>query len=297
MPRGVALKHPIWGPLMRAIAGDQRLSGGNAAFANWCAVEGVLPDDVADNLLQKFHRWLEDRTLYPKPRDLVRRVPHVWNEASDRFEVWPKSKLTPLSFKAPRRHLPWEALHTDFRRDVDAYLKMRAQPDLFDERPNAPTRKLASKTLDGQREQLRLAASVLIKSGVTVGAITSLADLVQAAHVKIILSHYRLQANERPSPFVNCLMQTFLQVAQYYLNAPAIAELKRLASKLPSVPFELTVKNKALLRQFESDELNRSHAEPREGEGRLRQGPGGCRHRLSARHPVAAAKSQHSELG
>ena len=34
-----------------------------------------------------------------------------------------------------------------------------------------------------------------------------------------------------------------------------IAHLKRIAAKLPSVPLELTAKNKALLRKFESDRL------------------------------------------
>jgi hypothetical protein len=82
----------------------------------------------------------------------------LWNEASDRFEVWPKIKLTAVSFKQPRKHLPLEGLNEDFRRDVEAYLAMRAQLDLFDERPNAPTRKLAASTLQSQREHLRLAA-------------------------------------------------------------------------------------------------------------------------------------------
>jgi integrase len=257
MPRGVALRHVVWGPLMRAIANDKRLANGLAAFANWCALQDISPDQVDDEVLHKFHRWLEIRTLCPKPRDVVRRVPNIWNEAGGRFDIWPKVKLTPLSFKMPRKHLPWEALNAGFRRDVEAYLKMRSNPDLFDERPNAPTRKLAAGTLGSQREHLRLAASVLIESGVSVDALTSLAALVRPAHVKTILRHYHLQANEQPNAFVVCLVQTFLQVAQYHLNASAdeMAELKRLASKLPPVPFELTAKNKALLRQFESDAL------------------------------------------
>jgi hypothetical protein len=302
MPRGVALKHPIWGPLMREIAGDKRLAYGLAAFANWCAIQNISPDEVDDGILQRFHTWLETRTLCPKPRDLVRRVPNIWNEASERFEIWPKLKLTPLAFKPPRKHLPWEALNAEFRHDVEAYLEMRANPDLFDERPNAPTRKLAAGTLDGQREHLRLAASVLIASGVAVDAIMSLADLVQHAHVKTVLRHYHLQANGEPNAFVICLAQTFLQVAQHYLNAPPeqMAQLKKLASKLPPVPFELTVKNKTILRQFESDELKAKLLflpdQLVADVTRKLESPSGARHRPSARYPVATAKSQRSEL-
>ena len=109
MPRGVALRHPVWGPLVRAIACDKRLANGLAAFANWCASQDIAP--VTDDALHKFHTWLETRTLCPKPRDVVRRIPHVWNEAGDRFEIWPKSKLATVSFKQPRKHLPWEALN------------------------------------------------------------------------------------------------------------------------------------------------------------------------------------------
>ena len=51
--------------------------------------------------------------------------------------------------------------------------------------------------------------------------------------------------------------QTLTQVAKHYVGATAeeIAQLKRIASKLPSVPHELTPKNKALLRQFEFERL------------------------------------------
>jgi integrase len=257
MPRGVALRHRVWGPLLRAIACDKRLANGLAAFANWCASQDIVPDDVTDGSLDEFHTWLETRSLCPRPRDVVRRIPHVWNEASDRFEIWPKLKLATVSFKQPRKHLPWEALNEDFRRDVQAYLDMRAKPDLFDERPNAPRRPLAASTLQGQSEHLRLTASVLIESGVDVDDIKSLAHLVRPERVKTVLRHYHGKANGQPNAFVVCLAQTHLQVAKYYLDAPAdeITELKRIASKLPSIPLELTAKNKALLRQFESEHL------------------------------------------
>ena len=46
-------------------------------------------------------------------------------------------------------------------------------------------------------------------------------------------------------------------MAYYHVGASPeeIAQLKRIAAKLPSIPFELTAKNKELLRKFESDRL------------------------------------------
>lgn len=253
--RGVALRHPVWAPLMRAIASDQRLAGGLAAFANWCAAQGISPEEVNDAAVQTFLIWLETRTLCPKPRNLVRQGPNVWNDASAKIEFWPKTKLTKVSFKGPRKRLQWDELSESLRHDVEAYLAMRANSDVFDERPNAPRRPLAASTVRAQSEHLRLAASILVESGIAVEDIASLADLVQPERVKTVLRHYHSGANGEPNAFAICLAQTLIQVAQYYLGATAdeVAQLKRFASKLPPIPFDLTPKNKALLRQLESD--------------------------------------------
>jgi integrase len=252
--RGSARRHPEWGPLLETVAGDQRLSNGLAAFANWCATQGISPGEVDDTVIQRFRIWLEAKTLHPKPRDLVRRVPKLWNEASTKFNSWPATKLTAISFKAPPKHLRWSDLSPSFQQDGDAYLALRANPDLFDERPGAPTRPLAATTLRQQREHLRLAASILVQNG---EVITSLADLVMPERFKRILRYYHDQANGEPNAFVIGLAKTLIQVAQYHTGATPleVGELKRLASKLPGIPFDLTAKNKTLLRQLESDRL------------------------------------------
>jgi hypothetical protein len=243
----------VWRPLLEAIADDKRLSNGLAAFANWCTAQGISPAEVNDGAVQQFLTWLETRTLYPKPRDLVRRVPNVWNEASAKFQTWPSTKLKTLSFRAPSKHLKWSDLSQSFWQDADAYLSLRANPDLFDQRPEAPKRPLAATTLRQQSEHLRLAASILVQNG----EISSLADLVRPERFKTILRYYHDQAKREPNSFVVALATTLVQVARYHVGATAeeVAELKRLAGLLPTVPFDLTAKNKTLLRQLESERL------------------------------------------
>ncbi|HUW74688.1 MAG TPA: site-specific integrase [Methyloceanibacter sp.] len=255
--RGEAGRHPIWGPLLQAIADDKRLSNGLAAFANWCTIQDISPQAVDDAAVQRFLTWLEGKTLYPKPRDLVRRVPNVWNDASTKVVSWPKNKLTPLSFRAPSKHLNWADLSASFQRDAEAYLALRSNPDLFDERPEAPRRPLAATTLNQQREHLRLAASVLVESGEGVEEIVSLTDLLSPKRFKTVLRYYHDQAKGEPNAFIVCLAQTLIQVAQYHCAATPveISALKRIAAKLPAVPFDLTSKNKVLLRQLESERL------------------------------------------
>jgi integrase len=252
--RGGAKRHPGWGRLLEAVADDKRISNGLAAFANWCTGQGISPSEVDDTAVQRFLTWLEAKTLYPRPRDLVRGVPKIWNEASTRFNSWPTTKLTTLSFRPPPKHLRWSDLRPSFREDADAYLALRANPDLFDERPEAPKRPLAATTLRQQREHLRLAASILVQNGEVAA---SLADLVKPERFKRVLRNYHNQANRQPNAFVISLSKTLIQIAQYHTGASPgeIGELKRLAGNLPAVPFDLTPKNKTLLRQLESDRL------------------------------------------
>jgi integrase len=252
--RGSGRRHPEWGPLLEAVADDQRLSNGLAAFANWCAGQDVSPAEVEDTVVQRFLIWLEARTLHPKPRDLVRGVPKLWNEASTKFNSWPTTKLTLISFKTPPKHLKWSDLSPSFQQDADAYLALRANPDLFDERPEAPKRPLSATTLRQQHLHLRLAASILSQNG---DSVQSLADLVTPQPFKTILRYYHSQANREPNAFVIGLAKTLIQIAQYHTGATSkeIGELKRLAGNLPAVPFDLTAKNKTLLRQLESERV------------------------------------------
>ncbi len=255
--QGCAARHPVWAPVLQAITDDKRLLHGMAFFTNWCAVQDIPPEGAAA-VFKAFPSWLDQRTLCPKPRDVVRRIPQLWNEASDRIAIWPNIKLPIISFKAPPKRLQWSDLPASFNADGEDYLGMRANPDLFDERPNVPRRPLAASTLRQQREHLRLAASVLVESGVVaVEDIKSLADLVEPERFKTVLRHYHQRANGQPNAFVICLAKTLIQVTQYHVGATAeeIVRLKRIASKLPQVPHELTAKNQAFLRQFESDRL------------------------------------------
>jgi hypothetical protein len=241
---GLALKDPAWAPLLEAVAEDKRLSCGLAAFANYSARRAITPNQADDAVLQQFHSWLEERTLYPRPKDVVRRVPQLWNEASKRIGCWPNTTLTTVSFKLPQKRARWIDLADTLRGEADAYIAMRANPDLFDEGPNAPKKPLAPSTLHQQKEHLRLAASVLIEMGIPFDQITSLADLVQPEPFKTILRHYHERAKGQPNAFVTVLAQTLIQVAKFFVGIPdkELDRLKRIAGKLPPIPFDLTAK-------------------------------------------------------
>ena len=257
MPHGIAQHDKAWKVLVASIAGSKHFSHGLAAFFNWCALNAILPNDVSDETVQKFAHWLQTRTLYAKPRDMIRRVPKIWNEAQATIAGWPDIKLATISFRGPSKHLSWDELDDNFCIDAKRYLSMRKDPDIFDEHPDAPRQPLAVRTLKLQREHLRSTASILIKSGRLEGDIVSLDQLVEREAFKIILRHYHNRAKGTPCSYAISIAKTLIQVARYHVRVSPeqLADLKSLAAKLPQIPFDLTAKNKALLRQFESEDL------------------------------------------
>ena len=86
----------------------------------------------------------------------------------------------------------------------------------------------------------------------------SLADLVRPQSVQDkFFAITTTKPIGEPNAFVIGVAKTLIQVAQYHTGATSkeVGELKRLAGNLPAVPFDLTAKNKTLLRQLESDRL------------------------------------------
>src|SRR6185369_14258700 len=132
--------------------------------------------------------------------------------------AWPKATLKLISFKAPAKRLQWSDLPEGFRADAEAYLAMRANADPFDERPNAPSRPLAASTLRQQKVHLRLAASVLVESGVPIEEITCLRALADPERFKTVLRHYLERAEGRPNAFVVGLAKTLIQAASHHVG-------------------------------------------------------------------------------
>jgi excisionase family DNA binding protein len=253
--RGKWTRHGEWRPVMQFVSGNKRLVNGLSSFANWCAMNRVMPAAVSNEHVQQFREWLEARTLFPEPKARARDVPLLWNKAAESIEGWPRQRLTRISFKRPNERMSWKELPESFYQESRTYLNMRAAPDPFDERPNTPSKALAQKTIRLQSEHLRLAASSVAESGLT--APNTLAELVAPENVKAALRFYHDKAGRKPNAFATGLAATLLQVARYAVDLPQneLGHLKLIVSKLPTLPPDLTEKNKKLLRELESDRV------------------------------------------
>jgi integrase len=255
--RSTALRDPVWGILLRRVARDTRRASGIAAFANWCVLTGLAPDQVDDDAVQRFATWLDARTLHLKPRNLVRAVPLVWEALRQSVPGWPQHTLARLSFRPPPHRVAWADMPESFVQDAETYLALRKDPDLFDERSWMPQKPLAPNTVRLHRELIQSAFSALNKSGIAIAKICSLADLVAVENFKHILRHFHEEAGRSPSSFLESLARGLVQIAKYHveLGGDDLQRLRNLVSKLPKVPADLTEKNKALIRQFESQDV------------------------------------------
>ena len=155
MGRGSARRDPTWGALMEAVGSDQQLSNGLDAFANWCTPHGIAPGAVTDETVTLFSTWLETRTHCLKPRDVARRTPILWNEASAKFACWPKTNLSRIFFKTPRMYL--DANPEDFQTPQAILHHASAKTtQIYAGSSSRRAGRAYSKILFEQREKLRI---------------------------------------------------------------------------------------------------------------------------------------------
>jgi hypothetical protein len=192
-------------------------------------------------------------SLHRKPNLLHRQVTVIWNEAARD----PSLGLPPVmvaSFRGPPKRIDWSLLPDTFRADVDIYLSWCGGSDPF--AADARSRALLPRTLRLRRDQIHAAASALVASGTKPATILSLADLVTPNSVKCILRRRLEMVSGEENTFNHGLGRALLQIAREWVkvDAPTVAELNRLISKMPVPEIGLTNKNKRFLRQFDDPE-------------------------------------------
>jgi integrase len=192
---------------------------------------------------------VHEGSLHPKINKLHRRTAVIWNEiAAEHPEL--QAVAVPSFRKAPQR-IDWATLMETFRQDVDNYSGWCRGDDFFAE--HARERPMAERTVNLRRQQLHAAVTALIQSGAAATDIKSLQDLVAPAAFKCILKWRYELAQGRPNAFNRDLAEALVQTAREWVKPSAkdLAELRRLASKMPMPPPDLTTKNKRALTQFD----------------------------------------------
>jgi len=253
IPRGGAKDHPEWSKVLALLADEKGLTLGLALFFSYCAVNDIAPVEVCDGTVETYRDWLWTRTIDDDPDDRAREVARYASNANRQIETWPIVELAQLTVGLRPAKIRWCDLPDCFRVDAEAYLAMRANPDPFEERANMPARRLAPGTVRLHREHIRLAYDVLVNVDMTPA---DLSELVEPARFKAILRHYHDKASGKPSAYLDSAARTLMSIAKIHVRVDKdqLDRLSKLKARLPSIPFDLTEKNKTLVRQFDDEQ-------------------------------------------
>jgi integrase len=232
---------------------DRRFKNGLSRFMRFCSTNGIAPSSVSDVVVDTFMDAVRSETLHRKPNDLHRRTTRLWNEAVKTVPGWPQIVLTVPSFRPARKSIPITEFPASFQKDIDEHGDWLGGKDLFCANP--PPKICKPSTVDLRKKHIQLAASALVQSGQPIEGLQSLADLVTPAAVKAVLRHYLDRYNDEPTQFLRDLTKTLKRIAQHWVRVDAdhLEALKDLGCRLGPDRSGLTEKNKATLRQFDSD--------------------------------------------
>jgi integrase len=228
---------------------------GLSRLIKFCATSGIAPDTVDASTFDAFELWLQDNTLCTNPRRKAREAARQWNRAVKSVQGWPEQRVE-LAPALDAYCLAWEEFPETFRKDAEAWLASLKVDCWHDE--SAPLRPLKASSIETRRFQIRQAASVLVRQGVALDSIASLADLVEPDRVVQVLSFFWERNGKKPSSQAAGIAHCLLAIARHRVKLPEVDldKLRRLKRRVTPRQSGLTPKNRETLRQFE-DDLNK----------------------------------------
>lgn len=218
----------------------------------FCSTRGLSPEDVCDQTIADFEAALIEDTLHKDPGKVVREAALTWNKMRGVVANWPNQSLTPVR-KRKSWTFPLEQFPASFVADVDLWCARLGHQDLFD--ADAPVKPCRPATIKHRRFQIRMMASAIVRSGVNVSAIQSLANLVDLDHFQLGIT-YMLDRQEGAVKEANFTLASAIKaIARYHVKVPEahLNELRRLCSKMDKAADRYRKKNKDRLDQFEDD--------------------------------------------
>ena len=209
------------------------------AFVRYCGLYSIAPSAVTAATLDDFEAWATGRILKRDIGGMVRATASGWNWAKDHVPGWPQVRLARRDMRE-QFTLPLDEYPASFQEDAWRFLDgLAADPleKLFTGQvfttsgtgPRSRPKAARPRTVQTRRDQIRAAAAGLVLSGIPIGEITSLRDLVDPIpnFEKIVNFHYRRrrqrQAREdlatRPSQLLG-IIETLRQVAKFHCRLP-----------------------------------------------------------------------------
>jgi hypothetical protein len=241
---------PAWTALLEKVA-DQRNRWKLTQLAQYCTALGVAPEALSDEHTRGFLATLIVESFQKLPQKKVANAIWAWNRLRLEVDGWPDIQLSCLPRKKEPWTIPLEQFPQSLQEDVAIWADRLANPDLFDE--DAPARPLRPTTIKHRQFQLREVASALVRSGMPIDEVDSLAVLVDFDNVKQALRWMMGRFENKPTEAIKGVAVCLQAVARHHvrLNDTDIKVISGLIKRLGRDVDGLREKNRQRLLQLD----------------------------------------------
>src|SRR5215469_12538333 len=225
--RYLAPLSPAWRALMDRLPwGTNTLRLRLNRLAHYCSSQRINPDGVDDRVLTAFYDALTAESILKCPYKAYWGAAKYWNDAADRFSDWPPQRLTVPSRKQLFAY-SWEIFPASLKQDVDAYCDRASGLRLDDDHFLRAQRPATIKT---RRQQLRLFATAIAKSGIACETLIGLPVLLQPSIAAAGLQFLKDRNGGKSGRQISHIAE-FLPTLARRLDMPeeTVARLRRIA--------------------------------------------------------------------
>ncbi len=204
---------------------DRHLRAAVSRILRFAQSHGISLAEIDDALASRYRRYLHQDALERDPESSWRSAIRGFNKLRLKFPGLHLQEL--IHPKAQRGWAePWDAFPPKLVSQIDEHFLSRSvEGDLFD--PNASDVVLRPRTIETQKEWLRILGSAAVRSGIAINALSSLDQLVKPETVEAALRWYVEIHRARRTEYVVMLGVGALTVAKA-LGTFTNADIERL---------------------------------------------------------------------
>jgi integrase len=232
---------------------DKHTRSGLSRLAQFCTAEGVPPEAVSDEVLTRFHAYLNQTLMTKSPREMHRMSCKLWNSAAN-VEGWPQATVKVPDYRNLYA-VPWAQFPPSLKADLDRHLAHLGAKDILDY--TGDFKPLKPISIKSRAHMLHAFASALVHRGKDSQTLTSLAALVEIEAFKDGLRFFLEQRTPGKRQRAHKMAVTLIPVAKYWVKVPPehLKKLQEICRRLDTQPKGMTDKNRKMLAPFDDDDV------------------------------------------
>lgn len=238
----------VWEEFLTKATAEHQVYG-VSRFVDFCAAQGLHPDEVDTDVLAAFKIHLDTRMLFGNLDKKIKATTGTWNLLARRQKP-PFLKIE----GGPRKQFrarPLTIYPASLQKDLQAYLDRLTHADIF--ASDAPDKALRPTTLSNIRAHIRQVLDALVDFGHEQDEFVSLAEVVVPARVETALRAILKRRGDGGKAGVGNIAATMLAIAKHHCKSPEdqLLRLRVFGKKLSQNPSGMSEKNTDRLRQFD----------------------------------------------